>query len=175
MRSRYAAGGAIICALALACVSGCGSSTLNPDEQRAAASIAAYYHSAARGVPSTQVTCFANALVAKVGVDELRRAGILNSDDTANTSVARYPPAVAQEFADAYLGCVDYAASLAARFGSQVRNLNSDTLTACLRREVTRADYRVVLIDSVTGRPQPRALRQRLNVHVRQCVKEAQQ
>lgn len=142
---------AVIAALAgllLLTVAACGSSkhTLSAEEKKVAANIAKSFTAESSGALSTkESTCFADDFVGKVGVPKLKAAKLIDANGQLNQASAKFDTTLATQFAQSFLGCVDYQKRQAQVIASADPKVDATKLEACLKTAMPK-DYVTKLI-----------------------------
>ena len=134
-------------------VSACGSGgsaskqpQLSAEGKKVAANIAASFVGDSSGaMTKKQADCFATAFVDQVGVAKLKSAKLIDDSDKLTTAGARFDPELSGEFADAFLGCVDYLKLQSQQIADADSSMDAEALRSCLQ-DVMSQDYLKKLI-----------------------------
>ena len=152
---------AIALLLAIALVGGCGgggksgakkpakSETPSRTEAQVIEDLSNYFSSSSTALAPSDSTCIATALVTKTGIKALTTAGILDKDGKVNPAGGvTFTPELAGTYADAFLGCVNYAVLAAKNFVKSNPKLSLPKLTACLKKQLPNTFMRRVIVAS---------------------------
>jgi hypothetical protein len=143
--------------LVAATTAGCGSGQghqLSASEQRVADAMSRYLTTHGNGTVSRKdARCIAEGWVRRTGVAKLKQSKVLTSSGTVNTqSRTRITPALAGDYADALLDCVDYAGLQARAIARQDPKIDAGKMTACFRSAMPKAAERQLLVSTMTGK-----------------------
>jgi hypothetical protein len=150
---------AAIGALALVvATAGCGSDKaeakkpdLSKDEKTVVANISKSFASQTSGSLSKKESdCFAENFVDKVGLKKLKEAKLITADGQLNEQGAAFDAEISGEFADAFLGCVDYQARQAEEIAKADTTVDKDKLQSCLEKEMPSDFVKKLIVASQT-------------------------
>lgn len=169
---------AIVVAVLLLATAACGSgggSDLSKEEQKVADNIASELSSSsAANLPKKDATCFAEKFVDEAGVKALKDSKLIDDKGKVQTSGATFDKKLSEEYADAYLDCVDFSAQVAKTFAASDKNLDEDKLAACLDEELPDSLVRKVIVDTRSPKTANSKDVTEANEKVSQCQKQAQ-
>jgi hypothetical protein len=118
-----------------------------------------------------EVQCFAGKFVNAVGVERLLSTQLITDVGEFNTASAKLDTKTSGDYADAFLGCVDYAKLQAAQYVKTDTTLDSTKLAACFKTTFSKADIKALIVASQTGSADATALTERSNKKVAACTK----
>lgn len=95
--------------------------------------------------------CFADELLARASLDDLREAGLVTGDEVA-TDVPPLPADLAGTWVDAQFACVDFVEQSArAQVAASKGAIDAEAYAACLREEISEDQLRAAVAQALTG------------------------
>jgi hypothetical protein len=149
---------AALAALFLLAVTACGGGSsssdkpkLAPEEKKVAGNIAESFSKQSSGaLSSTEATCFADAFVKKAGVPKLKSAGLITASGELDQQNAKFDTELAGQFADAFLGCVNYQARQAEEIAKSDAKVDRAKLESCLDKQMPESFVKELIVASYT-------------------------
>lgn len=92
----------------------------------------AFSSTATGALNEKEATCFATEFVDKAGVARLLDSKLVDEDGSVQQEDAVFDETLATQFAEAFLGCVDYTAKQAAVIAASDKKINEKKLADCL-------------------------------------------
>ena len=125
--------------------------TLTAPEKAVAAKIAkAFGEQSSGALTDTESTCFAESFVDKVGLEELESAKLITEDGELNQASPSFDAEISGQFADAFLGCVDYTQRQAEEIAKSDENIDVKALETCLAEEMPNSFVKKLIVASQT-------------------------
>jgi hypothetical protein len=173
---------AVIAALAvllLLAVSACGGSapkaaTLGPEEKKVATNIAKSFAADSSGaLTAAESQCFANAFVGAAGLAKLKSAKLIDASDQLTQASAKFDTKLATQFANAFLGCVDYQKKQAQVIAAADKKVNAAKLEACLSQSMPESYVSKLIVATYTQTSNSAALITESNQKLETCRTQA--
>ncbi len=96
--------------------------------------------------------CFADALLARLSLDELVQAGVVEDDGSVTVAIPMLDVDVAESWVDAQAACVDYVVpSTRALVDHGAVGLDETAYAACFEAALTDEQVRTALVKSLSG------------------------
>lgn len=129
----------LVAALSITLV-GCGGSDdekkdadTGPSEETVVASFTREFSATNAGaLDEKEAGCFAEAFVSTAGVDRLIEAKVVDAEGEVDQEDAVFDEELATQYAEAFLGCVDYTAKQAAVIAAADKKVDEAKLADCL-------------------------------------------
>jgi hypothetical protein len=97
-------------------------------------------------------TCFADALLERVPVEDLVAAGLVDSSGRVPDALPTLDAALAEQWVDAQASCVDYVAASTAALQAQSKGrLDAASYRRCLRTALSPAELREAQVQALSG------------------------
>lgn len=148
---------AALSVLLLVAATGCGGSDSKPKsdltakEKKVATNIAkTFRQQSSDALTAKESTCFAESFVDKVGLKKLESAKLITADGQLNQAGPSIDKSMSGEFADAFLGCVDYQKRQAEQIAKADKTVDEAKLKSCLSEEMPESYVRKLIIASQT-------------------------
>jgi len=126
------------------------------------------------GVLKTKdVECFASKFVKSAGVKRLLSAKVITDTGEFNTSGADLDKATSGDYADAFLGCVDYQKVQAGEVAKNDKTIDADKLEACFKRTMSTKDIHDLIVANQTQSAEATALNAASDKKASACAKES--
>lgn len=104
-----------------------------PSRSEVVAAFAKEFSSTQTGaLDKKEADCFASDFVEKAGVDRLRAAKIVNAKGEVSQENAEFDEELATQYAEAFLGCVDFTAKQASVIAAADKKVDEKKLAECL-------------------------------------------
>lgn len=113
--------------------------------------------------------CFASAFVEAAGVDRLVEAKLINDEGEVDQEDAVFDEELATQYADAFLGCVDYTAKQAEVIASADKKVDEEKLAACLDEALPNEFVTRFIVSSYLESGDVEALRAQSSRRVEKC------
>lgn len=133
----------------------------------------AFTSSTAGVLDSKDVGCFADKFVKTAGVKRLLSAQIITDTGEFNTTGAVLDKATSTNYADAFLGCVDYQKLQAEQVAKSDKTLDATKLEACFRRTMPTSDIKALIVANQTQSSDAASLNAESDKKAKACAKEA--
>jgi hypothetical protein len=118
-------------------------------------------------------TCFANDFVSSAGVKGLEDAKLIDDKGELNQADAKFTEALAGQFADAFLGCVDYQKRQAEEIAKADTKVDAVKLADCLSNKMPEAEVKKLIVASYTQAKESTTLLQDAQKALETCKKSA--
>jgi len=136
--------------------------------------VTAAFTSSTQGVlESKDVDCFATKFVKTAGVKRLLSAQIITDTGEFNTAGADLDKATSTNYADAFLGCVDYQKLQAEQVAKSDKTIDEAKLEACFRENMPTKDIKALIVANQTQSADATTLNADSDKKAKACAKEA--
>ena len=119
------------------------------------------------------VKCFATKFVKDAGVKRLLSSQVITDTGEFNTAGATLDKATSGNYADAFLGCVDYQKVQAVQVAKGDKTIDADKLEACFKRTMPIADIKALIVANQTQAADAATLTAASDQKAAACAKEA--
>lgn len=119
------------------------------------------------------VTCFASKFVKSAGVKRLLSAQVITDAGEFNTSGAQLDTKTSGNYADAFLGCVDYQKVQAEQVAKNDKTIDADKLEACFKKNMPISDIKALIVANQTQSPEAETLNAASDKKASACAKGA--
>jgi hypothetical protein len=170
---------AAVAVLLLLAVSACGSDSsdkpkLTAEEKKIAANIAKSFSADSSGaLNAAEAKCFADDFVGTVGAKKLKAAKLIDAKGALNQSEAKFDKALATDFAESFLGCVDYQKKQAQVIAKSDAKIDAAKLEACLAKEMPESYVTKLIVSSYTQTTESTTLLNESTKKLESCKTEA--
>jgi hypothetical protein len=120
-----------------------------------------------------EVECFASKFVKSAGVKRLLSAQVVTDTGEFNTSGATLDKTTSGDYADAFLGCVDYQKVQAGEVAKNDKTIDAAKLEACFKRTMSTKDIRELIVANQTQSAEATALNAASDKKASDCAKES--
>lgn len=147
---------AALAALLLFAATACGGSgddkpKLSTEETKVAKNIADSFSSESAGALTAQESkCFADDFVDTVGVKKLKSSKLVDDKGELNQTDAKFDTELAEQFADSFLGCVEYQKRQAEEIAKADTKIDKAKLEKCLDEEMPESYVKKLIVASYT-------------------------
>ncbi len=152
--------------------SGNGGQGLSSSEQKAADTMSSYLAKNGKGsISKKDAQCIAEGWVGRSGVDKLKKSKVLTGSGQVNTaSTTKITPALASNYADALLDCIDYATLQSQAVAKVNPAVDAKKMAGCFAKAMPKADEKKLLVSTMTNNPD-----QQLTAKNAQAIQTCQQ
>lgn len=151
-----------------------GKSELSAKEKKVATAVAdSFSQQSAGALTKDESTCFATKFVSGVGVDKMEKAKLITADGSLNQEGATFDKEISGEFADAFLGCVDYQARQAQEIAKTDAKVDEAGLRDCLEEKMPDSFVRDLIVSAQVQGEDSAKLVQRSTKILTECKKTA--
>ena len=128
---------------------------LSSSEQKAADTMSAYLAKNGNGsISKKDAQCIAEGWVGRSGVTKLKKSKVLTGTGKVNTnSNTKITPSLADDYAGALLGCIDYAALQSKAVAKVNPGIDAKKMADCFGKAMPKADEKKLLVSTMTGSP----------------------
>jgi hypothetical protein len=119
----------------------------------------------------SDVKCFADKFVKSAGVKRLLSSQVITDTGAFNTAGATLDKTTSGDYADAFLGCVDYQKVQAEQVAKSDKTLDAAKLEACFKREMPISDIKDLIVANQTQDPSATALNAASDKKAAACAK----
>jgi hypothetical protein len=124
------------------------------------------------GVLSKQdVTCFADKFVKTAGVKNLLSSQVITDAGEFNTAGAVLDKVTSGDYADAFLGCVDYQKVQAEQVAKSDKTIDAVKLEACFKQTMPISDIKDLIVANQTQAPEAATLNAASDKKAAACAK----
>jgi hypothetical protein len=167
--------------LILVAVTACGSDksddkdevTLSKAEKDVAANIAKAFGDSSGALTEKESSCFAESFVSEVGLEKLESAKLIDENGELNQASASFDAEISGEFADAFLGCVDYTQRQAEEIAKTDKTIDAKALESCLAEEMPDSFVKKLIVASQTQSEDAATLGEESTKKLTDCKTEA--
>lgn len=148
--------------------------SLSQEEKDTAASIAkAFTEESTGALTTTEATCFAEQFVDAAGLEKLKSSKLIDASGKLNQTGATFDEKISGDFADAFLGCVDYHRRQAEEIAKADDTVDAKVLEACLEDKMPNAYVKKLIVASQTQSDDSAKLGEESNKFLTDCKTEA--
>jgi len=148
--------------------------SLTQEEKDTAASIAKAFTEESTGALTTaEATCFAEQFVDSAGLEKLKSAKLIDESGKLNQTGATFDEEVSGDFADAFLGCVDYHRRQAEEIAKADTTVDAKALETCLEDKMPNSYVKKLIVASQTQSDDGPKLGEESNKFLTDCKTEA--
>lgn len=148
--------------------------SLTQEEKDTAASIAKAFTEESTGALTTaEATCFAEQFVDSAGLEKLKSAKLIDEAGKLNQTGATFDAEVSGDFADAFLGCVDYHRRQAEEIAKADKTVDAKALESCLEDKMPNSYVKKLIVASQTQSDDGAKLGEESNKFLTDCKTEA--
>lgn len=122
---------------------------------------------------SDDVQCFATKFVKDAGVKRLLSSQVITDAGEFNTSGATLDKTTSGNYADAFLGCVDYQKVQAEEVAKNDQTIDATKLEACFKESISTADIRALIVANQTQAAEATALNSASDKKSSACAKKS--
>jgi len=128
---------------------------LSSSEQKAANTMSAYLAKNGNGsISKKDAQCIAEHWVGRSGIAKLQKSKVLTGKGTVNTSSnTKITPSLAGDYADALLGCIDYASLQSQAVAKVNPKVDAKKMADCFGNAMPKVDEKKLLVSTMTGSP----------------------
>jgi hypothetical protein len=131
-----------------------GGHDLSGAEQQTANRMSRYLAQHGNGsISKKDASCIADSWVGRSGVAKLKKSKVLTASGQVNTqNGTKITPGLASDYADALLGCIDYA-KLQSRAVAKVNpKVDAKKMAGCFSKAMPKSDEKMLLVSTMTGK-----------------------
>ena len=148
--------------------------SLTQEEKDTAASIAkAFTEESTGALTTTEANCFAEQFVDSAGLEKLKSAKLIDESGKLNQTGATFDAEVSGDFADAFLGCVDYHRRQAEEIAKADKTVDAKALESCLEDKMPNSYVKKLIVASQTQSEDGAKLGEESNKFLTDCKTEA--
>jgi len=119
------------------------------------------------------VKCFASKFVKTAGVKRLLSSQVITDTGEFNTAGASLDKKTSSNYADAFLGCVDYQKVQAVQVAKSDKTIDATKLEACFKRTMPISDIKALIVANQTQAANATALNAASDKKASACAKES--
>lgn len=169
-----AAVGAVLLISLTACGDGGSDKDAKPElgtsEKEVAKNIADSFSTGASGsLTADEATCFADQFVDEVGLEKLESSKLIDDKGKLNQQDAKFDKELATDFAESFLGCVDYQKKQAEVIAGTDPKIDAAKLEACLAKAMPEDYVTKLIVASYTQTTESAALLQESTKKLETC------
>jgi hypothetical protein len=120
-----------------------------------------------------EVKCFASKFVKTTGVKRLLSSQVVTDAGAFNTSGAVLDETTSGNYADAFLGCVDYQKVQAVEVAKNDKTVDAAKLEACFKRTMPISDIKALIVANQTQSAEATALNAASDKKASACAKSS--
>ncbi|RNL75473.1 hypothetical protein [Nocardioides marmorisolisilvae] len=121
----------------------------------------------------SDVTCFASKFVKTAGVQRLLSSQVITDTGEFNTAGADLDAKTSGNYADAFLGCVDYQKVQAQQVAKSDKTIDAAKLEACFKRTMPISDIKKLIVANQTQSSDATALNAASDKKASACAKSS--
>ncbi|HET8559859.1 MAG TPA: hypothetical protein VFL69_05030 [Marmoricola sp.] len=164
-----------------ATVAGCGSGGDNGGQQLSAADQSVANHMSSYlakngngSISKRDAQCISESWVRQSGVAKLKKSKVITSSGQVNTqNNTKITPSLAGDYADALLGCINYAKLQSQAVAKVNPKIDAQKMTDCFGKAMPKADEKKLLVSTMTGKPDQQLTQQNAQA-IQTCQAKAQ-
>ncbi|HET8603189.1 MAG TPA: hypothetical protein VFM09_04615 [Marmoricola sp.] len=154
---------------------GAGGHDLSASEQKVADTMSHYLAKNGNGsVSKHDAQCISEHWVQSSGVAKLKKSKVLTANGQVNTgSDTKITPSLANDYADALLGCINYPKMQAQAVAKVNPKIDASKMAACFAKAMPKAQEKKLLVSTMTGNPDQQLTQQNAQA-IQTCQAKAQ-
>ena len=170
----------VIAVLLLLALTACGGSDkkdakpdLDAQEKKVATNLAKSFSGNSQALSKEEADCFAQGFVEAAGVKDLKDAKLIDAKDEVDQTNATFTTKLATQFAESFLGCVDYQKKQAEVIAKSKPTIDQDKLESCLQKQLPESYVTKLIVAGYTASPDSAKLLQQSQQKLATCEKQA--